>query len=354
MRLTMKLYVYGEFGPMALERSLLPHWEAAKSVKEVQRLERIVPLDKTDLLSKGVRRYLPALSLRLKRHNAEVLDSVLAGKSDEKTLIIFKGMELFPATLATLKANGVHLFCYNPDHPFIYSGPGSGTQFMREALPHYDGYFTYHRGAFSTLQERDVSVELVPFGYEEDAAQIPLVKEEDEIQRGCFIGNPNPQRIELFRQLEGHIPFDLYGAHWSKHFSNTRTTRIYDPVHGMEHARILGRYRFQFNAMALHNPDAHNMRSFAVPASGGIMLAPDTSDHRMFFEVGKEVFLFDNTHQCIEQALSLLRLTYAEALSIRKAARKRSVSSGYAYASRAEHMLEAMFRIVKANNQQPS
>ena len=42
--------------------------------------------------------------------------------------------------------------------------------------------------------------------------------------------------------------------------------------------------------MRIHNPDSHNMRSFEVPGVGGIMVAPDTKEHRIFFEVGKEIF----------------------------------------------------------------
>src|SRR5690606_256727 len=40
---------------------------------------------------------------------------------------VFKGMELYPASLQWAKRKGIKLVNYNPDSPFIFSGPGSGN-----------------------------------------------------------------------------------------------------------------------------------------------------------------------------------------------------------------------------------
>ena len=109
----------------------------------------------------------------------------------------------------------------------------------------------------------------------------------------------------------------------------------------------MARYRFQLNVMAKHNRDAHNMRTFAAPAAGSIMVAPRNSDHERFFEGGKEVMLYNDADHCIEQCQAALRMTFHEALGIRKAARQRSFSSGYAYAERAQCMLQHLAKAMQ-------
>jgi spore maturation protein CgeB len=90
--------------------------------------------------------------------------------------------------------------------------------------------------------------------------------------------------------------------------------------------------------MRLHNPDSHNMRSFEIPAVGGIQLAPDTPDHREYFQEGKEIFLFRDTEDCVTRIRQLLAFSSAEALKIRQQARKRCLDSGYSYEARSEFL----------------
>ena len=344
----MKLFVYGEFGPMAMENSLLPTWQKDPAIKEVISIERLPLPDLRDIIERGLRRCWPEKSTQIKVHNAHVKHVIHSHHAGTSALLVFKGMELFPSTLASIRAQGVELFCYNPDHPFVYSGRGSGTDLMRQSLSLYRTYFTYHRGAKAELEAHGIPSELVPFGYEAAAMVEPLVAEEDEVIRGCFIGNPNPLRVRVFKQLEGRIPLDLYGRGWANHFRRSKHIRVHGPVYDAEHWRIMAKYRFQLNAMAAHNTDAHNMRTFAAPAAGAIMVAPRTLDHERFFEDGEEVMLYNDADDAVDLGQKLLSMTYDEAMTLRLAARKRCSDSDYAYAERTrtitQHMVNAIHR----------
>jgi len=107
------------------------------------------------------------------------------------------------------------------------------------------------------------------------------------------------------------------------------------PVYGEGQWKVLRKYRIQLNLMRSHNSDSHNMRTFEVPGIGGIMLAPDTVEHRLFFEDRKEVFLFKDFESAVRLIKEILTLPVERALQIRRAARQRSVTSGYRYADRA-------------------
>lgn len=335
----MTLFVYGEFGPMAMENSMIPVWQSSLKTENVHLIERIPLPKKHQLLERICRKITPQHSFAIRKHNEHIVDQVAHNLTPQSALIVFKGMEIFPKTLNTIKKLGVKLFCYNPDHPFVYSGTGSGSNFMSESLQLYDLYFTYHNGAKQQLSEMSVKSCIIPFGYESMAMEQPYVSADDEILRGCFIGNPNPERVKFFQQINGKLPIELYGSRWDKHFKPSNLLKIHGPVHDKAYWEILSRYRFQFNLMARHNPDTHNMRTFSAPASGAIMLAPRNKDHEIYFTDRKEVYLFDNVDESIELGHKLLGLTYDEAMEIRQGARRRCFESGYSYSNRATEIL---------------
>lgn len=338
----MTLFIYGEFGPMAMENSIIPVWENLLGQENIHQIERISLPENFQIIERVCRKIAPQYSLQIKKHNEYIIEQIASNLKSKSGLIVFKGMEIFPETLKTIKSLGVKLFCFNPDHPFVYSGSGSGSKFMTESLKLYDLYFTYHHQAQKQLTDLSVKNHLIPFGYESMAIQQPFVKQEDEILRGSFIGNPNPERVEFFKEVEGKLQIDLYGSGWTTYFKASRALQIHGPVHDNVHWETMSRYRFQFNLMARHNPNAHNMRTFSAPASGAIMLAPRNRDHEFYFTDKKEVYLFHDVEQSLELGHHLLDLSFDEAMQIRQAARRRCVESGYSYTHRAKEMLLIM------------
>jgi spore maturation protein CgeB len=99
-------------------------------------------------------------------------------------------------------------------------------------------------------------------------------------------------------------------------------------------------YRIQLNLLRSQNADAHNMRTFEVPAVGGIMLAEATSDHVRYFEEGKEVFLFRDHDNLIEMARKVLAFSPEQAGKVRERARARCLTSGYSYGERSKTVLD--------------
>ncbi|MEO5684468.1 MAG: glycosyltransferase [Chitinophagaceae bacterium] len=255
---------------------------------------------------------------------------------DPACIWIFKGMELFPSTLEWVRNRGIKLANYNPDNPFIFTGRGSGNKNITDSLSLYDLQFTYSMEIKRQLMEASsAKVVLLPFAYDIPDAVLTAVREQTEIIKTCFLGNPDPQRAAFIQQLaEMGASIDVYGNDWNKFISHSSIT-VFPPVYELELWKTLARYRVQLNIMRVHNVNSHNMRSFEVPAIGGIQLAPDTPEHRVFFESGKEIFLYSNTAECLEKINYLIQLPQSTAASIRSAAQNRCVASGYSYRNRA-------------------
>jgi spore maturation protein CgeB len=260
---------------------------------------------------------------------------------------IFKGMEIFPSTLQWAKERKIKVVNFNGDNPFVFSGRGSGNQNVTDSIGLYDLHFTYHTGVKSTLEnEYHAKAVWLPFGFDIRDDLFRVSEQQEEILKTCFLGNPDRQRVAFLLALAEHgAKIDVYGHDWEKYVAHQNIT-VKAPVYGDEQWKTLRRYRIQLNLMRIHNEHSHNMRTFEVPAIGGIMLAPDTPEHRLFFENGKEIFLFKDGKDCGQLINELLQLSHAQANEVRKAARARSIQSGYSYKSRAHQVIMELERLI--------
>jgi spore maturation protein CgeB len=242
-------------------------------------------------------------------------------------IIVFKGMELLPSTLHVWKSKGIKLINYNPDNPFLFSGRGSGNENVSNSILLFDLYCSYDSSIVKQLQDRGVKSALVPFGFELDELEYQKIQNTPEINRVCFLGNPDKERAKFINSLiNQHIDIDLYGTNWNQYIpSNSSSVKIHPPVYGLDFWKTLRRYAVQLNLMRIHNLNSHNMRSFDIPGVGGIMLAPRTVDHQLYFEEGKEVFLFQNQIECVKSIHQLLSMHKDKRTAIRNAARNKSV-----------------------------
>ena len=253
---------------------------------------------------------------------------------------VFKGMEVLPETLQYIRNQQILLFNYNPDNPFIFSGKGSGNKNLKNSINLYDVHFTYNLEIKDKLSKLGQHTEFLPFGFDLSQPLFDLCRQQVEIDKACFLGNPDKTRAAFIVSLaEKGVFIDIYGHHWEKFVSHP-SIKLFPAVYGDEFYKVLRSYRVQLNLMRKHNEHSHNMRSFEVPGVGGIMLAPDTPEHRMFFKDKEEVFLFTSAEECTRLVFFLIGLGKIETNEIRERARARSLKEGYSYKDRSLQVLE--------------
>jgi spore maturation protein CgeB len=240
---------------------------------------------------------------------------------------VFKGMELTPQTLKTLKKHTTRLINFNPDNPFIFSGKGSGNKNVTQSIHLYDEHFTYDYEVKSKIEsEFGLKCTLVPFGFDNEVISTQELDEVEEIKAVCFVGNPDAYRSKILQEiLNKGLPLHVFGHDWQKHLKHPNLT-IHGAVYEKDYYKTLRKYRVQLNIMRVHNLDSHNMRSIEVPGCGGIMLAPRTKDHEAFFEEGKEAFYYDNVKDLVDKADKILVLDALEVNYFRKQAREKAMN----------------------------
>jgi spore maturation protein CgeB len=206
----------------------------------------------------------------------------------------------------------------------------------------YDLHFTYNLSVKEKLENQyHLNVIYLPFGFDLDNSRFDVYAGENEILKLCFAGNPDNERAAFLEAMAGAgIKIDVFGNEWERFVKNKSIT-VHSPVYSEQFWKILRRYRVQLNLMRPHNEDSHNMRSFEVPAVGGIMLAPDTREHRSFFNNNQEVFLFADLRDAVNKAKAIIDMEKQVIEKIRTSARLRSLKSRYSYKDRAEIVFQA-------------
>jgi len=257
-------------------------------------------------------------------------------------IIIFKGMYVLPRTILKLK-NECFISNYNADHPFIFSSKGSGNSNVTKSISLYDLHLTYHPKVKKLIENKyGITTEIVPFGYEFEMTPYGEKDKLEEINRVCFIGNPDAKRVEVLSHIaNAGYSIDVYGHGWdTTSITKFYNVSIFEAVYLEKLYATLRRYRVQLNIFREHNIGSHNMRTFEIPAASGIQLAPYSTQHAEFFKPNEEIFLYDSYNNMIFQIELILRLSQSEAMKIREKAISRTISSNYSYASRAKKILE--------------
>lgn len=261
----------------------------------------------------------------------------MAGDLKPDIIWIFKGMEIYPSTLIHLKEGHFKLVNYNADHPFVFAGRGSGNSNVTQSVGLYDLHFCYNEGLRQRIAgEFRLPAVYLPFAFDLAREAYETAVHHTELKKICFIGNPDFIRVEMLLKLsKSGFEVDVYGHGWNRtRLAIRKNIRIHEAVYGQEYWNKLRQYRVQLNIFRKHNLGSHNMRTFEVPAVGGIQLSPFSGEQAGFFEENKEIFFYHHIGELEDKCRYLLELPDREANGIREAARWRSTTSGYTYRDR--------------------
>ncbi len=336
----MKILIIGSNYTWSIERIYKREFEALGHIVELVDVQnQFYDYYYKNLFNKLI--YRLGISQILKKINRALLNHI--SNHDYDLIWVFKGMEIFPETLKTLKTNTDNLINYNPDNPFIFSGRGSGNLNITNSINLYDCHFAYNSEIKNVLEERyKVKTVLLPFACDVSQSLYKDCANVIEILKVCFLGNPDKTRASFIQQLaDNGIEIDVYGNYWGK-FINHKNITLHSPIYGIEQWKVLRKYRVQINMMRIHNLNSHNMRSFEIPGIGGIQLAPFTKDHNHFFEDGKEIFLFHKIEDCIKNINFLLQISSTEANKLRQASRNAITVKKNTYKDRSEQVISVL------------
>jgi spore maturation protein CgeB len=252
---------------------------------------------------------------------------------------IFKGVEIFPSTLLTLKKNGHFLANYNPDHPYIRTSIAHGGKNIPDSVPIFDLHFSYREDlAKKIYSDFGIKTVRLPFGFEISSNNFLEASSQKEIQKICFVGTPDKKRsIELDEFAKLGFKIDVYSLTYpfKSILTKNKNIQLFPVVLKQDFWNTLYKYRVQINFLRQHNIGSHNQRTFEVPGIGGILLTPYSEEQNSFFEDKSEIFLYQNLKHANDLMEELITMPQTIANDIRENARKAAIKKKYSYKDRA-------------------
>ena len=262
--------------------------------------ERISWLKGNRVLSKTLRKVLGLYFAKLM--NERLVEKVNDFRPD--LVFVLKGIFIFPETLRRVKENtNALLFNFNPDSPFT---PVNSSRYLLDSLTIYDCLFIWGKFLIPELQQAGANrVEYLSFAHDPELHYPVSVTDEEKERYGSdivFIGTWEKQREKW---LENLVDYDLkiWGNSWEKlkWSSPLRQKWMRKPVIGEEFAKVCHSSKIVLNFIRAQNGNAHNMRTFEVPACQGFLLTERTEEQGEFFEEEKEMACFNDAEELREQ-----------------------------------------------------
>lgn len=333
----MKLLFVGSFGDGALEK-IYQH-------RFVEQGWTVIPFDiQTPYLKRINSSYLNRFRNRISPFpfiedlNLQLL--ALAQKFRPEVILVFKGMELLPSTLAELKEISGILVNFNPDHPLRFYSRGSGNANVKNSLPLYDLHFSYSKNVAKEVRETlNKPAFTIPFGYDE--TKKPAINKE-LMNDFIFIGAYDKERALFFKNLRENVK--IYGDHkWSSKGLKMNEKGGYQgrPALDQDYVDYTTSALGSVNILREQNirEGSHNMRTFEVPGYGGMLLSNRTEEQCEFFEDKKEAFFYDSIPE-LQEIMQFLHKNKGIVQQVKIKAMERSVKSNYSYGNRAIEMMK--------------
>jgi spore maturation protein CgeB len=322
---TTHILIVGSTSPHALET----YYERAF----VRRGARVSRFDSEARLDRALAgsRVLNRLARPFKHHWAgrDLLQYVRQARG-LSAVLVFKGMFLTrQACQQARHVTGVPWLNLNPDSPFDL-GLGTSTPHIRRSLDVFDAYLIWSHLLVARLQRVGCPrVEYVPFGFD-PLEHFPGERPMPELARTVsFVGAFDEHRASVLEELSD-LPVKIYGARWDelRRGSPLRARAELRPIFGEELRSVITSSAASINILRPQNEGSHNMRTFEVPAMGGVMITNRTAEQEAFFPHGESSLAYGSVRELRSTVEALLRGEYDTA-AIRRRALARVANHSY-------------------------
>jgi len=221
-------------------------------------------------------------------------------------VLAIKASYLDGESVSHLRASlGIPVVNYYADNPYcgIPLDPRKTSAQRRDlvdVLRAYSAVFIWGRAIANRLQADGVQSSYLPFAADFATYRPPT---NPGAMTGCsecdgqhdivFVGQHNAKRGQHVDAIRRHV-VSLWGPRWDR---LSRSGRVRHRVHrkpawGSFSSDLYGNAKVSLNVVDDLNMPGHNMRTFEVPASGGVMLAHHTQEQEEFFPEGEAAFYY--------------------------------------------------------------
>jgi spore maturation protein CgeB len=229
-------------------------------------------------------------------------------------LIFFiKAEKIYWKTIRYLKnKSGAIIINFYPDNPFTFWNGNSNANVLN-SLSFFDFFLIWSEKLIPILNSAGARrVLYFPFAFDGQIFNNQIkISEQYSKQFSSdvsFVGSWDEQRQRWLEKLLEKLPkiqLAVWGDRWLDNLSKSSCLRNYvkgPAVYGNEMIKIYKSSKIILNFIRRQNLDAHNMRTFEIPACGAFMLTQYTDDQAKFlFKEGYSVQCFKNVDELVNK-----------------------------------------------------
>ena len=266
-------------------------------------------------------------------------------------VLAIKAAYLNPATIRLVRRElGVPFVNYYPDNPYcgVPLNPRKTSAQRRDlltVLQQYSRVWTWESSLTGRLQTDGVQAAYLPFGFDPplDHPGAPSAGSCGECagdHRLVFVGQHSDKREDHLSAIRRH-GVALWGARWP------RARRRFDGRHAVHRttavaeatAQIYATADVSLNVVDDLNMPGHNMRTFEIPGSGGVMLATHTAEQAALFPDGEAALYYRSAAE-IDALIDRVRSEPDLAGRLRR--NGQAIAREHSYQRRAKTMLDEL------------
>lgn len=222
-----------------------------------------------------------------------------------------------PETIRQIrKTTGVPFVNHYPDHPYmgVRWRPREASALRRdliEVLRQYSIVFMWERSLMERLQRDGVDARFLPFAADPELYQ-PRGGDEGLPCAVCnaahdvaFVATFSRARCAEVGAIRRHT-VAIWGNNWPRQWQGlSGQHRVHPPVWGRAVSDVYAGAPVSLNVLNAENLGGPNMRTFEIPASGGVMLARYSPEQHEFFPEG-EAAVYYRSPQEIDDKIDLV------------------------------------------------
>jgi spore maturation protein CgeB len=201
-----------------------------------------------------------------------------------------------------INARIVNYLTDDPWNPYMCS------QRFIKTLPLYNSIFSTKKAIIPDLIKNQVQkVEFLPFAFDPWLHHIDDNIAKKDIPDICFIGTADQQRQKFFQNFPQKITgkLGLYGAGWDKINHLQAYSKYF--LYGDAYCQVIKQCKINIGLVRRANRDGHAMRSYEIPACGGVGIYEDTPEHRQLFSNYPEYGFFTSPEELAEKCNFLIK-----------------------------------------------